>query len=225
MLLLYSPCLCCHTFLWQYLVFLSGSEYMHIFYRMFIYVIVVIDLIIERRLGWNTINRFIWISNVICLGLFVCSMSSVERWWFVLLYWEKCWPLLFKLSFHHTVYQFSPSFIDSIQWNVLNVCMNSQWDPPVLCVNCMHFISPLTLWGRIQHRRGVLDTTLCDNVCKWLATGRWLSPGTQVSSTNMTDSHDISEMLLKVAFNTIPITPHHILRITVGITLSCMVVN
>jgi hypothetical protein len=24
--------------------------------------------------------------------------------------------------------------------------------------------------------RGVLDTTLCDNVCQWLATGRWFSP-------------------------------------------------
>ena len=33
--------------------------------------------------------------------------------------------------------------------------------------------------------RGVLDTTLCDIVCRWLATGRWFSPGTPVSSTNM----------------------------------------
>jgi hypothetical protein len=24
--------------------------------------------------------------------------------------------------------------------------------------------------------RGVLDTTLCDKVCQWLATGRWFSP-------------------------------------------------
>jgi hypothetical protein len=34
--------------------------------------------------------------------------------------------------------------------------------------------------------RGVLDTVLCDNVCQWLATGRWFSPGTLVSSTNKT---------------------------------------
>ena len=26
--------------------------------------------------------------------------------------------------------------------------------------------------------RGVLDTTLCDKVCQWLATGRWFSTGT-----------------------------------------------
>jgi hypothetical protein len=42
------------------------------------------------------------------------------------------------------------------------------------------------------------DTTLCDKVCQWLATGQWFSPGTPVSSTNKTDRHDITEILLKV---------------------------
>ena len=51
--------------------------------------------------------------------------------------------------------------------------------------------------------RGVLDTTLYDKVCHWLATGRWFSPGTPVTSTNRTDGHDISEILLKVALSTI----------------------
>jgi len=51
-------------------------------------------------------------------------------------------------------------------------------------------------WG------GVLVTTLCDKVCQWLATGRWISPGTPVSSTNKTYLHDITEILLKVALNT-----------------------
>ena len=51
--------------------------------------------------------------------------------------------------------------------------------------------------------RGVLDTTLCDIVCQWLVTGQWFSPGTPVSSTNKTDCHDIAEILLKVALNTI----------------------
>jgi hypothetical protein len=40
-------------------------------------------------------------------------------------------------------------------------------------------------------------------VCQWLATGRWFSPGTPVSSTNKTDRHDITEILLKMALNTI----------------------
>ena len=51
--------------------------------------------------------------------------------------------------------------------------------------------------------RSVLDTTLCDKVRQLLATGRWFSPGTPVSSTNKIDRHDISEILLKVALNTI----------------------
>ena len=34
-------------------------------------------------------------------------------------------------------------------------------------------------------------------------TGRWFSPGTSDSSTNKTDSHDITEILLKVALSTI----------------------
>ena len=46
-------------------------------------------------------------------------------------------------------------------------------------------------------------TTLCDKVCQWLATGLWFSPSTLVSSTNKTDCYDITEILLKVALNTI----------------------
>jgi len=51
--------------------------------------------------------------------------------------------------------------------------------------------------------QGVLNTTLCDKVCQWLAIGRWFSTGTPASFTNKTDLHDIAEILLKVALNTI----------------------
>jgi hypothetical protein len=54
--------------------------------------------------------------------------------------------------------------------------------------------------------RGVLDTTLCDKVCQCLATSRWFSPSTPNSSTNKTNCHDIAEILLKVALNTITLT-------------------
>jgi len=76
---------------------------------------------------------------------------------------------------------------------------------------------------------GVLDTALCNKVYQWLGTGRWfLLPGKEpdslieciwyrlktlrsvgqhskypVSSTNKTDRHQIAEILLKVALNTI----------------------
>jgi len=64
----------------------------------------------------------------------------------------------------------------------------------------------LTLWVRIPFKRGLLDTTLCDKVCLWLATGRWFSPGTLISSTNKTNWHDIAEILLKVVLNSITLT-------------------
>ena len=48
----------------------------------------------------------------------------------------------------------------------------------------------------------------CDKVCQWLATGQWFSPGTPVSSINKAYLHDIAEILLKVALNTITIWRH-----------------
>jgi hypothetical protein len=39
-------------------------------------------------------------------------------------------------------------------------------------------------------------------------TSRWFSPYTPVSSTNKTCRHDIAEILLKVALNTITLTPN-----------------
>ena len=41
-------------------------------------------------------------------------------------------------------------------------------------------------------------------VCQGLATSRWFSPGTLVSSTYKADRHDITEILLKVASNPYP---------------------
>ena len=54
----------------------------------------------------------------------------------------------------------------------------------------------------------VLDTTLCDKVCQWLTTGRWFSPGTPVSSTNKTDRHDMTEILLRVALKPHSLNPN-----------------
>jgi hypothetical protein len=51
---------------------------------------------------------------------------------------------------------------------------------------------------KMDFSRGVLNTSICDQVSQWLATGQWFSQGTLVSSTNKTDRHDITEILLKV---------------------------
>ena len=72
----------------------------------------------------------------------------------------------------------------------------------VLPYACMHIFQRKKLFPA-QARYTRIDTTLCDKVCQWLATGRWFSLDTPVSSTNKTDSHDITEIWLKVALNTI----------------------
>ena len=66
---------------------------------------------------------------------------------------------------------------------------------------CNPYLSPLMLlvWIPLMAR----CTTLCDKVCQWHAAGGWFSQGAPVSSTNKTNLHDIAEILLKVALNTI----------------------
>ena len=70
------------------------------------------------------------------------------------------------------------------------------------------------MWVRTLLRRGILDT-LCDKVCHWLAVVQWLSLGTLASSTNKTDCHEITEILLKVVLNTITliVLMHFILNV------------
>ena len=53
--------------------------------------------------------------------------------------------------------------------------------------------------------------------------GRWFSPGTLVSTTNKTDRHDITEILLQVALKTITLiklSHHYLLRLLIKTTLS-----
>jgi hypothetical protein len=74
---------------------------------------------------------------------------------------------------------------------------------------CNQYLSPL-MWVRISI--SAWCTTLCDKVCQWLATVRWFSLSPPVSSTNKTDRHDITEILLKVALDTIKQTNKLILK-------------
>ena len=64
-----------------------------------------------------------------------------------------------------------------------------------------------TVWVRarlckLQKRCTRLAAT-SDKVYQLLDHGRWFSPGTPASSTTKTGRHDIAEILLKVALNTI----------------------
>ena len=73
---------------------------------------------------------------------------------------------------------------------------------------------PITnmLWVRTPLRRCVLDI-VCDKICQCLAAGWWVSP---VSSTNKTDRHDITELLLKVALNTVKLLKQPLIKLLNG---------
>ena len=66
---------------------------------------------------------------------------------------------------------------------------------------CNQYLSPLMLWVRIPFMARC--RTLCD---QRLATGLGFSTGIPVSSTNKTDRHDITEILLKAVLRNITIT-------------------
>ena len=110
------------------------------------------------------------------------------------------------ICIHLYIYKKCVSF--SVWHSILLVARYTQykfvwWRFSILNYLCNRCLSPLTLCVRTPLRRGVLDTTLCDKVCQWLAAGWWFSPGTLVSFTNKTDCQDITEILLKVVLNTI----------------------
>jgi len=69
------------------------------------------------------------------------------------------------------------------------------WIYNFLCNRCL---SSLKLWVRTL----LMVRFTWYNVCYWLATGQWFSSGSPVSSTNKTDRHNITEILLKVVLNT-----------------------
>ena len=92
-------------------------------------------------------------------------------------------------------------------------------DLQYLCNQCL---SSLMLWVWISTR--VWCTILCDKVCQWLATGRWFSLDPLVSSTNKSDCHDITEILLKVVLNTIKQTNNIKFKAFIA-RLLCLIVN
>ena len=116
---------------------------------------------------------------------------NIYRTWFTNIRPKQKSLLLFPLTWPH---------------HCINRGLSWSWSYGSLIYDylCNLCLSPLKLWVRIPLRRGVLvlDTTLCDKVCQWLATGRLFFQGTAVSSANKTDRHDITKKLLKVTLNT-----------------------
>jgi hypothetical protein len=143
----------------------------------------------------------------------VTLVFRTRRFWVRVMFWE-----LFIKLFNTTIPCWRPSWLRSYgSWicNYLcNQCLSllKLWVLLVphhlqtqdQCKHCQikkYQRQQWMVWFMVEPRswRGILDTTLCDKVCQWLAAGRWFSPGTQVSSTNKTDRHEITEILLKSA--------------------------
>ena len=61
----------------------------------------------------------------------------------------------------------------------------------------------------LKSRYYALKILLFYIVCQWLTAGRCFSVDTPVSSTNKAVRHVITEIMLKVALNTITLTPNH----------------
>jgi hypothetical protein len=58
--------------------------------------------------------------------------------------------------------------------------------------------------GFVNYNKGCTRLAAAsDTVYQLLAHGRWFSPGTPASSNTKTGRHDIAEILLKIALNTI----------------------
>jgi hypothetical protein len=72
-----------------------------------------------------------------------------------------------------------------------------------VCVDVQHKSMKTTTSGS-SDPESICNTTLCAKVCQWLVSDRWVSLGTLVYFINKTDRHDITEILLKMALDTIP---------------------
>jgi hypothetical protein len=148
------------------------------------------DVILASRLR----NWIVTYENVPRVHLLICSAPVIQI--------KEDWTgMCCFIAKHVTFMSINEQRVCLIVFNVTfnNISVIS-WRS-VLLVICNQCLSPLMLWVRISIRARC--TTWCDKVCQWLATGRWFSLGIPVYSTNKTDRHDITEILLKVTLNTI----------------------
>jgi hypothetical protein len=140
----------------------------------------------------NQTGTFCWMwysSELLCIVNFYSELQNLH---------VNCLSLHHHNIHIHDYFLYYSIIFPYIFWGPSWPWSYGSWIYKYLCNQCL---SPLMLWVRILIR--ARWTTLCDKFCQWLATGQWFSPGYPVSSTNKTDRHDITEILLKVVLNTI----------------------
>ena len=111
---------------------------------------------------------------------------------------QQIWP----------AWKYSSTFLFKCTIVQIHVTLNrnrGRRDHMVVSVTTTYVISAYHHWSCEFESRSwrVLNTTVRDKVCQWFMAHLWFSPRTTVSSTNKTDSNDITEILLKVALKSI----------------------
>ena len=91
-LLSYCPCLSFPSFVWWYVVYLSGSESVHVFFYHFVIYALLLETQLSRAHCWDTINPF-YPATLLCLSQARASVFDVicrGRLWvqWVQLRWE-----------------------------------------------------------------------------------------------------------------------------------------
>ena len=136
--------------------------------------------------------------NIFVIVTQMINSQNSEGYYYYYYYYYYYFAMIEIISVNSlTVNAFYRDYLSCRQWamTALKVKMTLWY---YLCNRC---VSPLMLHVRIPLRERC--TTLCDKVCQWFAASRWLPPCPPVSSTNETDRHDITEILLKVVLSTI----------------------
>jgi len=89
--------------------------------------------------------------------------------------------------------------MDNVEYSVLGPSWPWSYGSWIYNYLCNQSLSP---W-KLRVRTSGEVYSIRHHVIKFVSYWSWFSPGIPVSSTNKTDRHDIAEILLKVALNTI----------------------
>ena len=158
-----------------------------------VFISIVIMFFMSHRLIIFSISQFVATDNITWWGQRT-NLQITDKLWLINLMVEESMDSYNKWT-HGTLHLGNLKNCDryqSVNWGPSWQWSCGRWIYNYLCKQCL---SPLM---RVRISIRARCTTLCDKVCQSLATGRWFSPGTPVSSTNKSDCHDIAVILLKL---------------------------
>ena len=137
----------------------------------------------SHRLIIFSISQFVATDNITWWGQRT-NLQITDKLWLINLMVEESMDSYNKWT-HGTLHLGNIKNCDryqSVNWGPSWQWLCGRWIYNYLCKQCL---SPLM---RVRISIRARCTTSCDKVCQSLATGRWFSPGTPVSSTNKSDS-------------------------------------